>query len=95
MNNKVISCFGEDGLQTFASKNGVLDIIIVAEPYPAPAPYYVNDHCEHHMFMHVPCWNLPKVHRLLKAKGVMDRMLTAPGYVTVLREASSKDLVAA
>ena len=59
------------------------------------APYYVNYHCEHHMFMHVPCWNLPKVHRLLKAKGVMDRMLTAPGYVTVLREASSKDLVAA
>eukprot|EP01035_Chromulina_nebulosa_P059705 gene59705-81699_t len=54
------------------------------------APYYVNYHCEHHMFMHVPCWNLPKVHRLLKAKGVMDRMLTAPGYLTVLREASGK-----
>ena len=59
------------------------------------APYYVNYHCEHHMFMHVPCWNLPKVHRLLKQKGVMDRMLTSPGYLTVLREASSKGLVAA
>jgi fatty acid desaturase len=47
------------------------------------------------MFMHVPCWNLPRVHRLLKAKGVMEKMLTAPGYVTVLREASAKGLVAA
>jgi fatty acid desaturase len=42
------------------------------------------------MFMHVPCWNLPKVHRLLKQKGVMDRMLTAPGYVSVLKMASAK-----
>ena len=24
------------------------------------APYYVNYHCEHHMVMHVPCWNLPR-----------------------------------
>lgn len=58
------------------------------------APYYVNYHCEHHMFMHVPCWNLPKVHRLLKQKGVLEKMLTAPGYVTVLKEASSKGSVA-
>jgi fatty acid desaturase len=54
------------------------------------APYYVNYHCEHHMFMHVPCYNLPRAHRLLKAKGVMDGMLTAPGYLSVLRTASAK-----
>jgi fatty acid desaturase len=54
------------------------------------APYFVNYHCEHHMFMHVPCYNLPRAHRLLKAKGVMPGMLTAPGYVDVLRQASAK-----
>jgi fatty acid desaturase len=54
------------------------------------APYWVNYHCEHHMFMHVPCYNLPRTHRLLKAKGVLPGMLTAPSYVDVLRQASSK-----
>lgn len=54
------------------------------------APYYVNYHCEHHMFMHVPCWNLPATHRLLKAKGVTGKMLTAPSYRAVLAMASSK-----
>jgi fatty acid desaturase len=53
------------------------------------APYYVNYHCEHHMFMHVPCWNLPKVQKLLKQKGVFEHMRTAPGYLTVLRDAAS------
>jgi fatty acid desaturase len=33
------------------------------------APYYVNYHCEHHMFMHTPCWSLPRMSRLLAAKG--------------------------
>ncbi len=59
------------------------------------APYWVNYHCEHHMFMHVPCWNLPKVQRLLREKGVLDRMLTAPSYLTVLRAASNKRVAAA
>ncbi len=54
------------------------------------APYYVNYHCEHHMFMHMPCWNLPRAHRLLKAKGVTERMLTAQGYLTVLKAASAR-----
>ncbi len=54
------------------------------------APYWVNYHCEHHMFMHVPCWNLPKVQRLLRDKGVLPDMLTAPGYLTVLSAAASK-----
>jgi fatty acid desaturase len=54
------------------------------------APYFVNYHCEHHMFMHVPCYNLPRTHRLLKQKGVLDGMLTAPGYWDVFKLASSK-----
>jgi fatty acid desaturase len=54
------------------------------------APYWVNYHCEHHMFMHVPCYHLPRAHRMLKAKGVMPAMLTAPSYLEVLRMASSK-----
>jgi fatty acid desaturase len=59
------------------------------------APYYVNYHCEHHMFMHVPCWNLPRVRRLLEAKGVTERMLGAPGYLTVLKAASAKPALVA
>ena len=53
------------------------------------APYWVNYHCEHHMFMHVPCWRLPRVQRLMREKGVLDGMLTAPGYWTVLNAAAS------
>jgi fatty acid desaturase len=53
------------------------------------APYFVNYHCEHHMFMHVPCWNLPRIRRLLDAKGVLPRMEGAPGYVAVLKAATA------
>jgi fatty acid desaturase len=49
------------------------------------APYYVNYHCEHHMFMHVPCWRLPEVRRRLAARGVTARMEGAAGYLSVLR----------
>ncbi len=48
------------------------------------APYYVNYHCEHHMFMHVPCYHLPRVHKLLGKKGVLPRMEIAPSYPRVL-----------
>lgn len=53
------------------------------------APYWVNYHCEHHMFTQIPCWNLPQAHRLLATRGVTDRMEVQPGYATVLRLASS------
>jgi len=54
------------------------------------ATYYVNYHCEHHMFMHLPCYALPKTHRLLKAKGVTDGMRIEPGgYLSVIRLATS------
>lgn len=54
------------------------------------APYYVNYHCEHHMFMHLPCWSLPRAHRMLRDKGVLERMRTAPGYVAVISAAAGK-----
>jgi fatty acid desaturase len=54
------------------------------------APYYVNYHCEHHMFMHLPCYSLPRAHAILARDGVTGRMLTAPSYLNVLRLASSK-----
>ena len=59
------------------------------------APYYVNFHAEHHLFMHMPCWNLPKAHRLLEEKGLTRGMLTAPGYLSVLKAAASKAPAAA
>lgn len=55
------------------------------------APYWVNFHCEHHMFMHLPCWSLPKAHRLLERKGVLERMLFEPGgYRAVLTMATGR-----
>ncbi len=53
------------------------------------APYYVNYHGEHHMFMHLPCWRLPRAHRLLAAKGVTAGMEIQPGYLAVLKLATS------
>jgi len=55
------------------------------------APYYVNYHCEHHMFMHLPCYNLPRAHRMLARKGVLKDMLYEPGgYGSVLTLAAGK-----
>ena len=53
------------------------------------APYWVNYHCEHHMFTQIACWNLPHAHRLLAQKGVVQRMEMQPGYATVLRIATT------
>ncbi|MEO7128636.1 MAG: fatty acid desaturase family protein [Rhodoferax sp.] len=53
------------------------------------APYYVNYHCEHHMFTQVPCWNLPKAHQILRRDGITAQMQTQPGYVSLLRAAAA------
>ena len=53
------------------------------------APYWVNYHCEHHMFTHIPCWNLPTAHRMLASRGVTRRMEVQPGYGAVLHLAAS------
>ncbi len=54
------------------------------------APYWVNYHCEHHMFMYLPCWSLPRAHRMLRDRGVTERMEVRCGYWGVLMAASSK-----
>ncbi len=50
------------------------------------APYWVNYHSEHHLFMGVPCYNLPKAHALLLAEGMDKRMTIASGYRDVLKQ---------
>lgn len=50
------------------------------------APYYVNYHSEHHLFMGVPCYRLPLIHRLLIERGYGPRMVTADGYLSVLQQ---------
>lgn len=52
------------------------------------APYWVHYHAEHHAFMHVPCYRLPKLHSALMAKGFGDRIKISPSYPAVLREAA-------
>lgn len=48
------------------------------------APYWVNHHLEHHLVMHVPCWRLPRLHRLMVEKGHEPEMEIAPSYWHVL-----------
>lgn len=57
------------------------------------APNYVNYHCEHHYQPTVPGYNLPEMHRLLKARGFYQNhqaALVEGGYREVLKVASSK-----
>jgi fatty acid desaturase len=54
------------------------------------APNRVNYHLEHHLLMTVPHYNLPRLHRLLRERGILDHALIANGYVEVLRQACSK-----
>ena len=40
--------------------------------------------------MHLPCYRLPRAHKLLAKKGVTAQMEVKQGYWGVLKEASSK-----
>ena len=53
------------------------------------APYWVNYHSEHHLFMYLPCYHLRQAHRLLAEKGLTPRMEVRPGYLDVMRLATS------
>jgi len=53
------------------------------------SPCRVNYHLEHHLMMTVPHYNLPRMHRLLRERGVLDGALVAHGYLEVLRDATS------
>jgi fatty acid desaturase len=53
------------------------------------APYRVNYHLEHHLFVFAPCWKLPRAHAILLAKGYGPRMERAASYLDVIRRATS------
>ncbi|MEE8508037.1 MAG: fatty acid desaturase, partial [Myxococcota bacterium] len=50
----------------------------------------VNFHLEHHLLMTVPHYNLPRLHRILAERGVLDEALVTTGYWGVLDLASSR-----
>lgn len=54
------------------------------------APYWVNYHLEHHLYVFVPCWKLPAAHHLLVQRGLAPQMEISPGYAAVLRQATFK-----
>ena len=51
------------------------------------APFRVNFHLEHHLLVAVPYFRLPKLHRLLKERELLQE---APGYADVLRTVSAR-----
>lgn len=55
------------------------------------APYWVNYHAEHHLFMGVPCYRLRQVHAMLGRTGNHAAMTIAPGYAAVLRQVTAAD----
>jgi fatty acid desaturase len=59
------------------------------------APNRVNFHLEHHLLMAVPHHNLPRLHRLLRDRGLLDGCCIAPDYRSVLRLATSRPEAAA
>jgi fatty acid desaturase len=50
----------------------------------------VNYHLEHHLLFYIPCYNLPRVHRILSRSPMAGRMETQPNYLAVLRLATGK-----
>ena len=50
------------------------------------APHNVGYHLEHHLVVTVPQYNLPRSHRLLRDRGVLDEACIAKGYPDVLRQ---------
>lgn len=53
------------------------------------APYWVNFHSEHHLFMGVPCYSLPRAHALLGKGNYHERMTIEPDYLSVLRRVTA------
>ena len=55
------------------------------------APNFVNYHLEHHLVMTVPHYHLPRMHALLREKGLLEGALVAHGgYREILRNAASR-----
>ena len=55
------------------------------------APNRVNYHLEHHLLMTVPHYNLPRMHRMLAERGLLDGALVTRGYAGVLDNATSRE----
>jgi fatty acid desaturase len=54
------------------------------------APNRVNYHLEHHLLMTVPHYALPRMHRLLRERGVLGAACVEQSYFAILRRAASK-----
>jgi fatty acid desaturase len=54
------------------------------------APNRVNFHLEHHLLMTVPHYNLPRLHSILRTRGLLAEACVTEGYWNVLDLASSK-----
>lgn len=54
------------------------------------APNNVNYHCEHHLLMTVPPYNLPKMHKIIKERGFYEKGLLVNGYWRIIKLAISK-----
>ncbi|HIF91577.1 MAG TPA: fatty acid desaturase [Myxococcales bacterium] len=54
------------------------------------APNFVNYHLEHHLLMTVPHYHLPKMHKLLRERGLLEKaLINDGGYRDVLQRAAS------
>jgi fatty acid desaturase len=53
------------------------------------APYWVNYHSEHHLFMGVPCYHLTRAHKLLGKGNYHQRMTIESGYFSLLRRVTA------
>ncbi len=54
------------------------------------APHFVNYHIEHHLLMTVPGYKLPKLHKILTKRKVLENANVAKSYFEVLRLAGSQ-----
>jgi fatty acid desaturase len=68
---------------TRTTRAGLLERALVA-------PYFVNYHLEHHLLFYVPCYNLPRLHRLLMQGPHAPCMEVQPGYLSLLHLATSR-----
>ncbi|MBX3027035.1 fatty acid desaturase family protein [bacterium] len=53
-------------------------------------PNRLNFHLEHHLLMTVPHYNLGRLHRLLRDRGVLDQACVERGYLGILARAGSR-----
>ena len=54
------------------------------------APHHVNYHLEHHLLMVVPSYRLKAFHQILWHRGFYKKAHYSPGYLAVLKKASSQ-----